>query len=72
MVKKAVDRAREGWIRKVATEGEAAMKDGKTRWECIRRLQQAYAGHRPTRPSVVRKEDGGSNRGAAKVAPALQ
>ena len=38
-VKKAVDRAKEKWIRKVALEGEAAKKDGRTRWECIRRLQ---------------------------------
>lgn len=44
MVKKAVDTTRESWIRKVATEGEAAVKDGNTRWGCIRQLQQAYAG----------------------------
>ena len=30
MVKRAVDKAREDWIRRVAMEGEAAVKDGKT------------------------------------------
>ena len=34
------------------------MKDGKTRWEDIRRLQQAHAERRPIMPSAVRKEDG--------------
>ena len=56
-VKKAVDRAKEVWIRKVAQEGEAAKKDGRTRWECIKRLQQSHAGRRPARPSAVKKED---------------
>jgi len=36
-VKRAVDKAGEEWIERVAMEGEAAVKDGKTRWECIRR-----------------------------------
>ena len=47
MVKKAVDKDKEDWIKKVAMEGEEAKKDGKTRWTCIRRLQQAHAGRRP-------------------------
>ena len=37
-VEKAVDKAKELWICKVATEGEAAVKDGRVRWCCIRRL----------------------------------
>ena len=74
MVKKAVDRAKETWIRKVAKEGEAAKKDGKMRWDCIRRLKQVHAGRRPVRPSAVRNEDGELTQGPtenAKVAPAL-
>ena len=35
-----------------------AVKDGRTHWECIRRLQQAHAGGRPCIPRAVRKEDG--------------
>ena len=42
-MKKAVDKAREDWIKKVTMEGEAAVKDGKTRWESIRKLQQVHA-----------------------------
>ena len=61
-VKRAVDQAREYWIRRVALEGEAAVKDGKTRWDCIRRLQQAYAG-----PSAVRKENGDLTRGPMEM-----
>ena len=57
-VKKAVNQTRKHWIRRVALEGETAVKDGKTRWECIRRLQQVYAGGKPIRPSAVRKENG--------------
>ena len=38
-MKRAVDKAREDWIRRVAMEGEVAVKDGKTRWECIRKLK---------------------------------
>lgn len=48
-------------------EGEAAVKDGKTRWECIRRLQQVYAGRRPTRPSAVRREDGELTQGPTEM-----
>ncbi len=38
----AVDRPREDWIRRVAKEGEAAVKYVKTRWKSIRKLQQVY------------------------------
>ena len=48
-------------------EGEAAVKDGKTRWESVRKLQQVHAGCRPTRPSAVRKEDGELTQGPTEV-----
>ena len=67
MVKRVVDRAREVWIRRVAMEGEAAVKDGKTQWESVRKLQQVHAGRRPTRPSAVRKEDGELTQGPTEV-----
>ena len=66
-VKKAVDKARVDWILKVATEAQEAAQDGKTRWECIRKSQQAYTGHRPCIPSAVRKEDGELTRGPTEV-----
>ena len=66
-IKGAVDKARVDWILKVATEAQEAAQDGKTRWECIRRLQQAYAGRRPCIPSAVRKEDGELTRGPTEV-----
>ena len=67
VVKKAVDSAREEWIQKVAVLGEAAVKDGKTRWECIRRLQQTHARRRPIMPSAVRKEDGELTQGQEEM-----
>ena len=57
MVKREVDKIREEWIKRVAMEGETAMKDGRTRWESIRKLQQADAEHRQVKPSAVRNED---------------
>ena len=48
-------------------KGEAAVKDEKTRWECIRRLQQAHAGRRPIMPSAVRKEDWELTQGQEKL-----
>ena len=65
-VKRAVDQAREHWIRRVALEGETAVKDGKTRWECIRRLQ-LYAGRKPIRPSAARKENGELTQGPMEM-----
>ena len=52
-----MDRAREEWTKKVAVQGEEAVKDEKARWECIRRLQQTHARRRPITPSAVGKED---------------
>ena len=66
-VKKAVDTAKEEWIRKVALEGEAAKKDGRTRWECIKRLQQSHDGRRPARPSAVKKENAELTQGPSEV-----
>ena len=63
VVKKAVCAAKESWICQVAKKGEAARKDGRTRWDSIRRLQRVYAGCRPIRPSVVRKGDGSLTQG---------
>ena len=67
MVKRAVDRAREVWIRRVAMEGEAAVKGRKTWWESVKKLQHVHAGHRSTRPSAVRKEDGELTQGPTEV-----
>ena len=46
LVKKAVDKAKEDWICRVAKEAEAATKDGRTRWERVRSLQQTHMGRR--------------------------
>ena len=57
VVKPVVDKAKVDWICRVAMEGEAAVKDGQTRWDSIRKLQQADAGRIPTRSSAVVKEN---------------
>ena len=57
IVKKAVEKTKEDWICRIAKEAEVAVKDGHARWDSIRRLQQAHAGRRPTKPSAVYKED---------------
>ena len=66
-VKKAIDKAKEEWVCQVATQGEAAAKDGRTRWVCIRRLQQAHAGRKPTRPQAVMKDNGELTQGPPEV-----
>jgi len=58
MVQKAVSNAKCEWILKVATEGEEAVKDGRTRWGCIRKLQRVHGGRRPVRPTAIVKDDG--------------
>jgi len=50
VVKKAVDKAKENWILSMAKKAEEAVKVGKTHWEYIRRLQQAYVGRKPWIP----------------------
>ena len=57
-VKRAVDKAREQWNKRVAMEGEKAKKDGRTRWESIRMLQRTHARRKSVRQSAVRKENG--------------
>ena len=58
IVKSAVDKAKEEWIKRIASEGEKAKKDGRTRWDSIRKLQTADEGRRPSRSTAVLKEDG--------------
>ena len=58
IVKMAVDKAKEEWINRVSLECEAAVKDGKARWDSIRKLQQAHGGRRPLRLSAVMKDNG--------------
>ena len=67
LVKKAVDKVKENWILSVAKEAEEAVKDGKTHWECIRRLQQDYADQRPCIPRMVKKEDGQLTNGPSEM-----
>jgi hypothetical protein len=57
-VKKAVDEAKEKWIRNVIRDVELNNKDGKQKWKCIRKLQLAYAGRKPIRPAKFYKQDG--------------
>ena len=66
-MKVAVDNAKEDWICRVVKEGKAARKDGCTRWKSIRRLQLAQAGRRPTRSTVVMKENGSLTQGPKEV-----
>lgn len=66
-VKVAVDTAKESYICRVACEAEKAAKDGRTRLECIRKLQGAHRGCRPLRPVPVLKEDGEPTSGPAEV-----
>ena len=57
VVKEAVQAAKEKRILQVASGGEKGGKDGHVRCTCIRKLQVTHD-RRPTRPSVVLKEDG--------------
>ena len=67
LVKKAVDEAKEEWIRRVIREAECARRDGKQRWMSIRKLQMAYLGQRPTRPTRLCKKDGTLTNGSEEV-----
>ena len=58
LVKSAVDNAKEEWIRRVALESEEAVRDGRTRWRCIRNLQTLHKGRRPVRATSLLKENG--------------
>ena len=68
IVKCAVDAAKEEWISKLASVAEKARKDGKERWTCIRQLQMTHAGHRPTRPAALWKENGEMTRSPTEMA----
>ena len=52
---------------KVVTEGEEAVKDGRTRWDCIHKLQRVYAGRRPVRPTAFLKSDSQLTEGPGEV-----
>ena len=58
IVKLAVDKGKEEWIKRIASEGEKAKKDGKTKWNRIRKRQMIHAGRRPSRSTAVLKEEG--------------
>ena len=58
IVKMAVHKAKDEWVRNVALEGAEASKDGRTRWKSIRKLQMAHSGRRPTRQTALLKENG--------------
>ena len=51
----------------MAKEGETAVRDGRTRWESVQKLQQIHVGRRPTRPNAVRKENGELTQGPMEV-----
>ena len=72
LVKKAVDKAKEEWMCQVAQECEEAVKNGRTRWESIRKLQRSHAGRRPIRPSALNKTDGQITQGPEEVAARWQ
>ena len=58
MVKSAVDKAKEEWVRKVTSDAERAKKDGQLRWRSIRQLQMTHRGHTPIRPTALMRKDG--------------
>ena len=53
-----MDKGKEAWIMKTATLAETAVKNGQTRWDCIRKLQMVHAGRRAIRNSTVYDENG--------------
>jgi len=67
IVRKAVVKAKEDWVNKVATEGEAARRDGQARWGSIRRLQRAHSGRRPVKTAAVLKTNGELTKGPEEV-----
>ena len=67
LLQKAVSNAKREWILKVATEGEEAVKDGRNRWDCIRKLQRFYAGRRLVRPTAILNNDGQLTKGPEEV-----
>ena len=51
----------------MATEGEEAVKDGRTKWEYLCKLQRVYAGRRPVRATKILKNDGQLTKGPEEV-----
>ena len=68
LVKRAVDKAKEDWICRVAKEAEVAVKDGRVRWERIRSLQKTHMGRKTIKPRSVWKEDGMLTQGSEDLA----
>jgi len=60
---KAVIKAKEVWIQKAPSDAEAAVKDGKVRWNNIHRLR-VYRGHIPT---AIFKDNGRELLGAPNL-----
>ena len=56
-MKKAVDEAKEAWIGRVIRDAEHN-RDGKLRWDCIKKLQAAFHERQPARSVRLRKQDG--------------
>ena len=67
IVKKAVDEAKEAWIRSVVAEVDGVKRDGKMKWMSIRKLQKVHAGRKPTRKTRLYKRDGELTSGTEEV-----
>jgi len=66
LVKRAVDEAKEAWISRVIRDAEHN-RDGKLRWDCIKKLQTAFHGRRPARSIRLRKPDGNLTMGPEEL-----
>ena len=67
MVRKFVVKAKENWVNKVATEGEAVRQDGQVRWGSICRLQRIHSVRRPVKVAAVLKTNGELTKGPEEV-----
>ena len=56
--RKVIREAKNAWFQAKAEEAQKSRFGGKVVWRCIRDLQFARRGLRPTRPNAVRDEDG--------------
>ena len=56
-IKQAVDKEKNTWIMNTASLAEKAVKDDRTRWDCIRKLQMTQAGRKPTRSNAIYDEN---------------
>ena len=68
LVKRAVDEAKEAWISKVIGDAEHN-RDGKLRWDCIKKLQTAFHGRRPARSVRLQKQDSNLTTGPEELKP---